>query len=319
MILGFFFCFAACLLWGTSYIAPCLIPSFDLSEILLGRYTMFGLFSLTLLLCKKKSSKELKNSLPSFKVIACLAVFGFFLYDFLDVLNIRTNGSESVAQFYGITMVITPILVRCLTHKCLPEREEVTKALFLLLGLMLLEWQRWDNMMQGNWSLGWLITISQAMLWLYYTRSIAHHTVQAKEEDGAANLITIQIGIVCLIVNCFAWTYHLWFKFPGPLHYFASHTSREWFSFFGVSIMSGIGYGWLATYFWCSASKRLTREFLSRLILADVVAGRLYGQIINGGAISFVHLLGVILVLGGYELIKKADLHLPKLHTNQEF
>lgn len=281
MILGLFYGIAACLLWGTSYVAPLLLPSYSPNEILLGRYLAFGFVAFFL---KTPSLK-----VPNFRAIFCLAFLGYLCYDFLDILNIRIHSSESVALLYGITLLLTPPIIDFISKKEIPSTENMIRISFLLMGLFFLEWQEW-RMLDSSIA-GWVIAISQAAIWVYYTRTLS------KSPENSTRSVIVWIGIFCFSLSLLGWAYYLFFEYKGPLEYLLSHTLAEWKVFIGVSLISGIGYGWLATHFWCLASKSLHYSLLSALLLADIVAGRLYGEIINNSILSPIHFLGILIIL----------------------
>ncbi len=276
-MLGLLFGVLACLLWGTSYVVPLLLSSFSPDEILLGRYLAFGVVALVL--------RSRSGALPNIKTVFLLALLGYLCYDFLDILNIRIHTPETVALLYGTMLLLTPLVMNFLSKKELPSPEETLQVLFFLVGLIFLEWGEWSGL--DHSMIGCVITLAQGGLWAFYTRAFSQYEVTQTRS------VIIWVGIFCFFLSLGGWGYHLQFK---P-EFFSSHSISDWVKFILVSLVSGIGYCWLASHLWCRASKMIHYNLLNTLLLGDVVAGRLYGCLTTEILLSPIHWVGMFTVL----------------------
>ena len=304
MLKGFLFAALACLLWGTHYVIPNFAPGFSTPEIIFGRYLVFGLFSLCLALIKKKAAGFDMKTLPSFKMILTLAFLGFFMYDILEISNVRTNGSEAVGLIYGLVLLMSPMAIRLIAKKRLPDRTDWLNLIFPLCGLIVLEWEILDSLFDAGWPLCWALAIFQACLWVFYTREMAVSTQGSPEPEKAASNVTIMIGLTCLVLSVFGWCYYILMVDMPTLSYFHEHSSSDWLLFLCSSLLSGIGINWLATHLWCVASIRVPSTFLSCMLLGDVVAAKIYELILSENTLSPFHIAGIAMLLSSGALIR---------------
>lgn len=303
MFKGFLFAALACLLWGTHYVIPNFAPGFSTQEILFGRYLVFGIFSLLLALIKRKRSEFDFKTLPPLKMILTLAFLGFFTYDLLEIVNVRFHGSEAVALIYGFVLLTSSIGIRIIAQKRMPDRADWLNMLLPLCGLLVLEWEILDSLFEGDWIICWGLAIFQACLWVFYTREMAASTRGFEKPEGVAGNITIMIGLTCLVLSAFGWAFYILMTDIPTAAYFRTHSSAEWVSFLGTSLLSGIGINWLATHLWCVASVRVPYKLLSCLLLGDVVFAKIYELFLYENAFSFFHLSGIFILLGSGLLI----------------
>jgi len=151
----------------------------------------------------------------------------------------------------------------------------------LLIGLFFLEWGAWQDLTDSV--MATFIIMVQGAFWIYFTKSIAFN-----EEEKATSLV-LSVGIFCFFISLFGWTCHL---AATPI----SHPPNEWQLFILLSCLSGIGYCWLASYFWNLASKTLDRSFLNMFLLGDVIAGTIYSNFFIYHHFSLIHYFGLLIL-----------------------
>lgn len=295
----------ACLIWGTSYVIPNCSLNFSPDEMLLGRYLAYGLISLLLFIKNRQPLKRNFGNVPPLKVILALALVGFLFYDLLDIINIRTNGTEAVGLIYGTTLIMSPLVAKIFGKRLWPTSMEWVGMLVPFFGLVILEWGCRDKILQSLVSIGGPIAIAQACISYFFTKTMSYHTKKSPNPEQAAGNTTILIGVSCFILSAVGWLYTV-FDTPGGIEtFFLKHSTKDWCTFLGVSLISGIGATWLATWIWCIAACRLPYEILANFMLADLVAGKVYEYFIIGVPLNILQVIAMCILMSSGIILRK--------------
>lgn len=280
----------------------------------------FGLVSLAVhLLLKQKQNPDV-DKIGSLRIasIVQLALIGYIVYDYLDVVNLRNIGVEGAGLFYGGTLVFFQLANHLISLRKRPSPSDLFRIFILIQGLALLYWGRVDFLSTNSWQQGASISMLQGGLWVWFTCTISSLSGRDSDEERRSLQLTAKIGIVCLLFSLTAAFLYIAAGEEGAVAYFNRHSMGEWLYFLTVSFGIGGGFSWLAVEFWCRASKLVPYKILSNLLLADVVAGRLLAVFLGESMLTSLHLVGAFIVMGGGSLLLHLFQNLPPLLAKRE-
>lgn len=308
MLSGLIYGLLASFLWGFSYVAPSLLETFEPSEIFLGRNLGFGFLSFLIysfLHKKENRAVSIGGCRIGTASIVQLALVGYIVYDYLDIINLRISGPQNVGLFYGITLLTFQLLKKYVSGPERPSKTEVIRLFIMIQGLMLLFWGVWDFSVAEKWLMGTVISITQGLMWIWFTSSISHCSQKESESELSSVIITAKIGNVCFLFSLICTCMYIFLQDGSFVAFFGKHTLMEWGRFFVVSFITGGSFAWLAAELWCRASRTVPYQILSHLLLADVVAGRVLSHFSGEIPLGFLHLFGAFILLGGWTVLFK--------------
>lgn len=275
--------------WGTTFIAPLLLPDVRHTDLTVGRYLASGLFSLGFLLFTALRGR-LSMPTPRQALDALwLSALGYTGYYLLLVWAIEATGAALPALIIGTIPLWLMLLGK-------PQHLRwVTLLPGLLLtagGLALMVMQSNDGASAGGpglWSgIGWAVL---AMLsWTAFGLLNARWMRQHPDVDSTlwANWLGVAAGVGSL---------GLWLADGSPV---GALVERPDFGLFVVvCAITGIGAAWVASVLWNVASRRLSTSLAGQLIVSETVFALIYAFAWNGRWPEPLQLLACALFVAG--------------------
>jgi drug/metabolite transporter (DMT)-like permease len=274
---GIIYAVAATALWGLAFPLPLIIPQFSFFEIVLGRYLVYGMVSLVILIASFRKAKRY-NHAHILKTGLIFAMSGNVIYFCFLLLGIRLAGAPISALFVGVLPVTIPVYANW-------KRREfnfsvlILPVSFILAGLLLINV---NGLLPYNSSLqtfqatmlGISSNIAAVALWTWFAVANANFLIRHPEISSEEWSTTI--GISTLIGTAVLGVFLL--SAAPDMFSLMSHDlqAHDLFYFVGVISVLGIGVSWYATVLWNRASVRLPVSLLGQLIIFETVFGLAY-------------------------------------------
>lgn len=275
--------------WGTTFIAPLLVPDVRHTDLTVGRYLASALFSLGFLLFTALRGC-LRVPTPRQALDALwLSTLGYTGYYLLLVWAIEAAGAALPALIIGTIPLWLMLLGK-------PQHLRWSTLLPGLLltagGLALMVMQANDGASAGGpglWGgIGWAVL---AMLsWTAFGLLNARWMRQHPDVDSTlwANWLGIAAGLGSL---------GLWVVDGSPV---GALVSRPDFGLFVlVCSVTGIGAAWVASVLWNVASRRLSTSLAGQLIVSETVFALIYAFSWSGDWPASLQLLACALFIAG--------------------
>ncbi|BAE81134.1 transporter [Chlamydia felis Fe/C-56] len=297
--LGIFHSLLACLYWGIVFVIPNLLGSFHELDIVLTRYTIFGIFSLFSVLWKRQNI--FKNT--SWSVWAQGFLWAFLVdivYYFGVTLAIRYIGSVITIIIAGLA----PIAV--LFHSNIKKKElsytllsTISSVIFL--GVVLTNVSEFHSTTVANplqYFLGLSCVIASTGIWVAYI--ICNYDFLERNPNISPDLWCVMLGIASLVI-CLPLI--VIFDSLGITHIaraFISHTpTTERVLFIVLCSAMGIFSSSLAITAWNKASLHLSPALLGALLIFEPIFGLILSYLYEKTLPTLQEGIGIFLMLGG--------------------
>lgn len=264
--LGIMFGLVAGAAWGLAFLIPNMLSAFSSLEITLGRYLMYGLYSLLIFSLYKRNPFHI--SAKVWLKALLYAFTGNIGYFFFLVLGIQYAGATVTTLLIG-TLPITISVFGNLLNKEFPFKIMLIPACSIFIGVLLLvrgEHGSVGNVIVSNDDFLWgvLFCIVAVILWTWY--GISNANFLKRERQVSADLFATLIGIQTLaLVILFSLLY--WMANPSIV---TSLITREDVLHYLIGIIVlGIVTSWIATWAWNQASIRLPVTMAGMIIVFE--------------------------------------------------
>ncbi|WP_152655891.1 DMT family transporter [Oceanobacillus sp. CFH 90083] len=294
--LGVIFGMVAGATWALAFLIPNMLSTFSSLEMTLGRYFMYGLYSVLLFIAYKREAVHIPLRMWSRALL--YAFTGNVGYFFFLVLGIQYAGATITTLIIG-TLPIVISLGGNFLNKEFPFKIMVIPSISILLGIFLLYSgeQGADSSAttsRADLLFGFLCCFIALALWSWY--GISNANFLKKESQVTPNLFSTIVGIQTLtlvvIVLLISWLTNqqivttLLAK-DHLLHYLI-----------GVVIL-GIIASWVATWAWNQTSIRLTVTMAGMMIVFESLFGLLYSFIYRASFPTLPEGFSILFILMG--------------------
>ncbi|WP_338472939.1 DMT family transporter [Niallia sp. XMNu-256] len=309
--LGVMFGMIAGAAWGLAFLIPNVLSSFSSLEITLGRYLMYGLYSLLLFLIYKKNPLHIPSRVWSKALL--YAFTGNIGYFFFLVLGIKYAGATITTLIIG-TLPIVISFVGNLLNKEFPFKIMMIPACLILIGIFLLYSSEQGDVssITGSKSsllFGFLCCFIALALWTWY--GISNANFLKKETEVSPDLFSTIVGVQTLTLVLIV----LLISKLTNQQLIGNLLVKDSFVHYLVGIiLLGIIASWVATWAWNQTSIRLTVSMAGMMIVFETIFGLLYTyfyyttfpSILEWISIFFI-LLGVTFGIWRINKYKKPD------------
>lgn len=294
--LGVIFGMVAGAAWGLSFLIPNMLSTFSSLEITLGRYFMYGLYSLFLFIIYKV------NPLHIPKRVWFRALFYAFTgnigYFFFLVLAIQYAGTTITTLIIGTLPIIISV-VGNLLNKEFPFKIMLLPTCSILIGVFLLSSNEHGdvtsmNFLENSFLFGLLCCFIALVLWTWY--GISNANFLKKESQISPNLFSTIFGIQTFTLVLFV----LLISELTNQQIIRNLLAKDDFMnyLFGVIVL-GIIASWIATWAWNQTSIRLTVSMAGMMIVFETLFGLFYFYIYHATLPSTIEGISIILILIG--------------------
>jgi drug/metabolite transporter (DMT)-like permease len=275
--------------WGTTFIAPLLVPQYSHTDLTVGRYLSSALFALGYLLFSGLRGRwRLPTARQALDALG-LSVLGYTGYYLLLVWAIDAAGAALPALIIG-TIPLWLMLLGKPLH--LRWAALVPGLLLTAVGLALMMTQSDRGEGPGGvrpWlGLGWAVLAMAA--WTAFGLLNARWMRRHPEVDSTlwANWLGVAAGVGSLA---------LWVVAGSDVRQLAARPDFGLFVL--VCAVTGIGAAWVASVLWNVASRRLSTSLAGQLIVSETVFALIYAFAWDGRWPAPLQLLACVLFVGG--------------------
>lgn len=275
--------------WGTTFIAPLLVPQYSDTDLTVGRYLASALFSLGFLLFTALRGRLRLPTARQALDALWLSVLGYTGYYLLLVWAIEAAGPALPALIIG-TIPLWLMLLGKPQH--LRWAALLPGLLLTAGGLALMVMQSRDGAATGGpslWAgLGWAVLAMAS--WTAFGLLNARWMQQHPEVESTlwANWLGVAAGVGSLA---------LWAVDGSDVRVLAQRP--DFARFVLVCAITGIGAAWVASVLWNVASRRLSTSLAGQLIVSETVFALVYAFAWNGQWPAPLQLLACVLFVGG--------------------
>jgi drug/metabolite transporter (DMT)-like permease len=293
-IMSIFFALMADAMWGFVYIVPNLLSDYTAIEITVGRYLVYGIFSMAILLLKTQHRKNLID-INMWKKAIVFAFCGNIGYYFFLALSIKLTGSVISTLIIGL-LPITTSLYGNLTNKDISFKKLIIPILVIIGGSLLMNFASLGN--SSKFNIYGIISCAFALfIWTWYAVANANFLRQTSRINpqvwstitGAATLFLVPVFIVIIkIIMPHSFSVNRLIDF-----------NNSTFEFWCISIILGIAVSWLGAVFWNKASVGLPVSLVGQMVVGETVFGLVYYFIFESKLPDFIELISIIIIISG--------------------
>jgi drug/metabolite transporter (DMT)-like permease len=279
--------------WGTSFLIPRMLPGASPSEISLGRFLWFGIFSFGSLLFHH----GFRKSAPLFRfwrIGVSLSLAGFSLYYLLLVAAIQFAGIPVSSLIVGLL----PISIALLSRDSPYSRRQFYVGIGLIcLGLIVLNFESFRGTSLAKFphvGIGIFLSVICMALWTFFAIGNArflrkHSDVSSMEWASALGVYSaLTMGILAFGMR--------WVE--GPPAEIAVSPFVE-FRFLMLTGVLGLFPTFIATRLWNFASRALPTGLVAQLIVSETLFALIYSFAYERRCPTRFEGLAMTLVVGG--------------------
>lgn len=269
--------------WGLTFVVPLMAPEFGAVLITLARYLAYGLFAFALLLRRPWLALLRRH----WRGLLLMALLGNLLYSLLMVLAVQRTGAALTALIIGCLPITVPLSASWRDGAGL---RRLAPALALILaGLLLQQAQAFQSAV--DW-LGLGCAIAALLSWNIY--ALLNDRYLARHPDLPASDWASRVGLGCL----------LGLPLLLPLYPLLDGAWPDvgvaaWGRLALLSLATGIGSAWAATWAWNIATRRLPVALAGQLIVSETLFALLYAFLLQARGPDWREAAAIMLVIGG--------------------
>lgn len=276
--------------WGTTFVAPLMVPEFGTVDLTVGRFLACGMLSLVLLVWDAfRDGVRLPTATEAWTALG-MSLLGYTGYYLLLVLAIQAAGAALPVLIIGTIPLWIMLLGKPqeLRWRALMPGLLLTAAGLAL--MMRVSSQAAEADGGSNLWLGVMFAVLAAASWTTFGLINARWLARHPDVNSTrwANWLGVAAGLGALAIAALAGSE------PGDL------IAQPGFGrFVLVCMVTGIGSAWVASVLWNMASRRLGASLAGQLIVSETVFGLLYTFVWDGQwPVAMQWLACVLFVLG---------------------
>jgi|SRR5215475_5127750 len=283
------------LFWGLAFLMPLLLPDSDAVALALGRYLVFGLVSVgIMILVRGAGMRGLGRRVWLTALVFAFA--GHLGYYFFLVQGIVHAGAPITTVILG-TLPVTVALTGNWVRKEFPFSRLLTPLGLITIGLVLVNLveRDWGSAFSGRSGVNWVIGIASALaalgLWTSYAVANANF-LRRHPEISSANWSTV-MGVGTLVLSSVAL----------PIAAVSGGVNIDGggaiLPLLIGSLVLGVLVSWVGTVLWNRSSGSVPISIAGQLVVIQVIAGLAYVFIWYGRVPPLLELVGILLIIGG--------------------
>ncbi|WP_116248516.1 DMT family transporter [Nocardiopsis sp. FIRDI 009] len=302
----------AALLWSFAFVAPAAVQ--PASELLLvtGRYTLFGLCGLYVLI---RGWQKLRL-IPVRRILFGLYIgfVGYFIF-YICVSYSATTGSGFIT---AVIVGSSPIMIAVagnFSEKRILWRQLVAPIAFILIGISLLSATDFIHMGQAGESndsfFGILLALGAMLSWSYFVvrNAESQRTWETKPDAMIwAALVAMGAGGASMVLLPFA----IASTPPETFELYPLLKITAWCIFLGI-ISS-----WWGTYIWVKAAKGLPVPFVGPLLAAETIFGAILSIPVESRIPNLWEVSGALSILAGITIYMVFDARNERFNSRRE-
>ncbi|KPC35689.1 Uncharacterized protein ABJ99_4101 [Pseudomonas syringae pv. cilantro] len=280
-------------IWGTAFLIPYILPEINPMIIALGRYFVYGVLSMVLIIVARKRFQKLSKQqwLLAFSV-GFAGNLGYYL--FLSS-SIYYSGITIAALIIGILPVSLAIIGN-LIEKTYSFRSLALSVFLILSGMLTLGLSGIESRVGNDHILpGTALAIMALVLWTYY--GIKNSRFLKSNPNISSNSWSLAIGICCLLQSLIALPALA--MFTDAFQFANDMGGEQLWHLFWSCLLLGIVVSWLATILWNQASRHMPVALAGQLIVFETISSLVYGYVADQRLPSMGELSAISLIIMG--------------------
>lgn len=259
--------------WGTTFIAPLIVPEFSTVDLTVGRYLSCALLALLLLAWSALRGEVRRPTWRQAGAALWLSVLGYTGYYLLLVLAIQAAGAALPVLIIGTIPLWIMLLGK---PQGLRWRALLPGLLLTAAGIALMMQSSAHGAGEAAGSdlgLGVFFAVLAAAAWTAFGLGNARWLARHPEVNSTlwANWLAVAAGVGALVI---------WAVAGSPLEVLRAQPRLGLFVL--VCAVTGIGAAWIASVLWNMASRRLSPSLAGQLIVSETVFGLVYAFVWSG-------------------------------------
>lgn len=303
--------------WGGVFLVPALLPEFPPLLLSIGRYLMYGAFSLLLALPTLKTTLR-RLSGKDLVLLVKLALSGNLIY-YLGVASaVQMSGVAATSLIIGTTPVVITLLGRR-DAGAVPLRRLAWPIAMVLAGVLCINL---DVLMSPHAQgrpmtervLGLVFAAVSVLSWAWYAAQNARFLKsQRRFDDQQWSLLW---GIVTGVLGGVIWLAAYWLPddWSGAI---GTGDQADWTRFWIANLVLAIACSWFGNWMWNAASRRLPLTLGGQMLVFETLFALLYGFLWAGRWPSWLELVSVVLLVGGVSFAARRHAP-PKLAVGEQ-
>ncbi|MEU6293560.1 DMT family transporter [Streptomyces erythrochromogenes] len=284
---------AATALWGFTFLGPAAVAPVNVYYLVVGRYAVFGLMSLAVLLARRGGLRTLgTRRLLTAMHLGVVGYIGFYL---LLAMSAEFGGGVLASTMTGLIPLMVTLVSNRL-EKVLAWRRLALPVVVISLGLLLVNSAdpAGRSASDRDLVLGAVLGFLSAAAWSYFV-IVNRRALRSDDRpvvDGTT--WTACIGVGACLGSLFLLPLALTGSGPSPV----SDAGTLW-PFLAWCVALAVLGSWCATWFWNLASKRLPATVMGPVIGMEAVFGAAFNLLWEGRTPTFHEWSGGLLVVAG--------------------
>ncbi|MFJ7776954.1 DMT family transporter [Streptomyces yangpuensis] len=284
---------AATALWGFTFLGPAAVAPVNVYYLVVGRYAVFGLMSLAVLLARRGGLRTLGTR--RLLTAVHLGVVGYIGFYLLLAMSAEFGGGVLASTMTGLIPLMVTLVSNRL-EKVLAWRRLALPVVVISLGLLLVNSAdpAGRSASDRDLVLGAVLGFLSAAAWSYFV-IVNRRALRSDDRpvvDGTT--WTACIGVGACLGSLFLLPLALTGSGPSPV----SDAGTLW-PFLAWCVALAVLGSWCATWFWNLASKRLPATVMGPVIGMEAVFGAAFNLLWEGRTPTFHEWSGGLLVVAG--------------------
>jgi drug/metabolite transporter (DMT)-like permease len=294
---GIAYAVAACVLWGTAFVAPIMLKGFGVWAVVGGRYLTWGVIALASLWALGHL-----RSTPSavWRSALGLSMLGNALYYVLLTASLQWAGAFAPSVIIGTLPITLALAGRAMDREHGQKPVKIGVPLALIgSGLLLVNYAEWQvhsataatspTSATGLYWWGIAAAVGAHVAWLVFglrnARYIkAHPELDAGQWSNLLGATLLPAAVAMLIAG--------WHSLPATL-------PASWAFYLSVVALTGVLSGWAATLLWSRASRLLPVSLAAQLIVIETLSSMALASLWLRTLPSSLTLLGAASLVAG--------------------
>lgn len=276
LAVGVFNGMAAGALWGMVFLAPALLDGFGPLHLASGRYLVYGLVAVLLLVPRWQVIRA-QVGMTQWRELFGLSLLGNLVYFVFLALAVQWAGGAAAALIVGMVPVLVAVWA-ARTPGNPPLRPLLPSLALCVMGTVLVAWAALqggggadvETTIRPLWqrAAGLLAAVAALLSWsIYSLRNVSAMLRNPSLGSHDWSLLTgVATGVLALALLPLAF----WFERQG-------HSSSQWLQFAGISVGLAIGASVIGNACWNRATRSLPLGLGGQMIVFETLFALLYG------------------------------------------
>lgn len=264
--------------------------------ITLGRYLIYGVLSLGLLMMSVTGIKTLTPM--QWKMAFLFALTGNVGYYFLLTMAIQNAGITIPALIIG-ALPVTVMIYGNLKNKDIRFSRLWPSILLILSGIIGINIFKHLALPAGasanHLLVGALYAVAALSLWTWY--GVKNSSYLKNNPNLTSANWSLAIGICCLLQSLIAFPV-MFLDGNSDGIFLGAHGDPLFQVALGCLIL-GVVVSWLATIWWNNVSRHLPVSLCGQLIVFETISGLIYGHILDGAMPQMFEVVSVVVIIAG--------------------